>query len=425
MYQAFRNAGDRLYDVHVADNNRMACGQGQLDWARIIGTLQDMGYDGSITVEFVPPLDRTPANPYKNAMAAADETLTPEQLKFIEDHGSGVLSEEFYSWLVEESVKTLPEPHVGAPWHRRDVQVLLALVLAATALRPQLVGVGPLLPRISDDLGMPHWQAGLLGTIPVLCMGLFALPAGKVASWIGTKRAVGICVLAIGVFGLARAASESALPLIALTIPVGVAMGLVGALVPVAAKERFSTRPALATGVYTTGIQIGATAATLAAVPLAVGATWNLPLAVFSAAAVLGAIAWFVLGPEAAPRSRPTRATRCAARPAVARCWDIVAFFALMSLIYYGFIAWLPGAYVEHGWTEASAAAVLAVLTAAQIPGGMIVAALADERRRVFVLAFAARGARSGRGARRRARRRLALVGAGRAVDRRPVPAAR
>jgi sugar phosphate isomerase/epimerase len=105
--QAFRNAGDRLFDVHVADNNRMACGQGQLDWAGIMGTLKEIGYDGSITVEFVPPLDRTPANPYKNAVAAADESLTREQLKFIEDHGSGVLSEEFYSWLVEESIKTL------------------------------------------------------------------------------------------------------------------------------------------------------------------------------------------------------------------------------------------------------------------------------------------------------------------------------
>ena len=76
----------------------------------IIGTLKDIGYDGSLTVEFVPPLDRTPANPYKNAMAAADDSLTPEQLKFIEDHGSGVLSEEFYSWLVEESVKTSRAP---------------------------------------------------------------------------------------------------------------------------------------------------------------------------------------------------------------------------------------------------------------------------------------------------------------------------
>jgi D-psicose/D-tagatose/L-ribulose 3-epimerase len=106
-YKAIQAAGSKIYDFHVADNNRMACGQGDFDWEQIIGTLQSVGYDGALTVEFVPPLDRTPANPYKNAVAAADSSLTPEQLKFIEDHGSGVLSEEFYSWLVEESVKTL------------------------------------------------------------------------------------------------------------------------------------------------------------------------------------------------------------------------------------------------------------------------------------------------------------------------------
>lgn len=107
MYKAFEAAGKRIFDVHVADNNRMACGMGALNWKKIIGTLEKIGYKGSLTVEFVPPIDRTPANPYKNALAAADKTLTPEQLKFIEDHGSGVLSEEFYSWLVSETIKTL------------------------------------------------------------------------------------------------------------------------------------------------------------------------------------------------------------------------------------------------------------------------------------------------------------------------------
>jgi D-psicose/D-tagatose/L-ribulose 3-epimerase len=107
MFKAIENAGARLFDLHVADNNRMACGQGALDWERLLTTCKQVGYNGSLTVEFVPPIDRTPANPYKNALAAADATLTAEQLKFIEDHGSGVLSEEFYSWLVEESIKTL------------------------------------------------------------------------------------------------------------------------------------------------------------------------------------------------------------------------------------------------------------------------------------------------------------------------------
>ncbi|MCA9835942.1 MAG: sugar phosphate isomerase/epimerase [Trueperaceae bacterium] len=105
--QALQNTGSRLYDFHVADNNRMACGQGQLNWRDIVGMLKEIGYDGALTVEFVAPLDRTPANPYKNATANAEKELTAEQLKFIEDHGSGVLSEEFYSWLVETTAQTL------------------------------------------------------------------------------------------------------------------------------------------------------------------------------------------------------------------------------------------------------------------------------------------------------------------------------
>src|SRR6185295_8798129 len=51
---------------------------------------------------------------------------------------------------------------------RRDGAVLLAaLFVAALALRPQLVGAGPLLPEIQDDLGVSHAVVGLLGTIPV------------------------------------------------------------------------------------------------------------------------------------------------------------------------------------------------------------------------------------------------------------------
>jgi hypothetical protein len=73
----------------------------------LITTLKAAGYNDALTVEFVAPLDRTPANPYKNAQADAESELTKDQLKFIEDHGSGVLSDEFYTWLVKESAKTL------------------------------------------------------------------------------------------------------------------------------------------------------------------------------------------------------------------------------------------------------------------------------------------------------------------------------
>ena len=107
MFQAIRNSAARLNDFHVADNNRMACGMGALDWKRIIGTLKEVGYDGALTVEFVAPLDRTPANPYPNMLETGDVELTPEERKFMIDHGTGDLSDEFYTWLVDETVKTL------------------------------------------------------------------------------------------------------------------------------------------------------------------------------------------------------------------------------------------------------------------------------------------------------------------------------
>lgn len=106
-YQAILNTGDRLFDFHVADNNRMAPGQGSWDWQKLIGTVKQTGYDGALTVEFVAPIDRTPANPYKNALESGEVELTAEELKFIEDHGSSTLSDEYYGWLVEESIKTV------------------------------------------------------------------------------------------------------------------------------------------------------------------------------------------------------------------------------------------------------------------------------------------------------------------------------
>lgn len=115
IWQAILNTKDRLVAFHVADNNRMACGQGDYDWVRLVTTLAAAGYNDALTVEFVAPLDRTPANPYQNAVAEAEDELTPEQLQFIKDHGSGVLSDEFYTWLVQTSADTLRNAieHVG------------------------------------------------------------------------------------------------------------------------------------------------------------------------------------------------------------------------------------------------------------------------------------------------------------------------
>ena len=106
-YQVIKSCKDRLVGFHVADNNRMAPGMGRLDWPKIISTLKEVGFDGALSVEFCPPLDRTPANPYPGSIDHNPEGLSPEQKKFLEDHGSSAFTEEFYSMLTQKSIDTL------------------------------------------------------------------------------------------------------------------------------------------------------------------------------------------------------------------------------------------------------------------------------------------------------------------------------
>lgn len=100
-------AKDRLVGFHVADNNRMAPGMGDFDWPRIVSTLKEVGFDGALSVEFSPPVDRTPANPFPGSIDEHPTGLTPEQKKFLEDHGSSAVTEDFYTMLTQKSAETL------------------------------------------------------------------------------------------------------------------------------------------------------------------------------------------------------------------------------------------------------------------------------------------------------------------------------
>jgi hypothetical protein len=130
--------------------------------------------------------------------------------------------------------------------------LLVALFLCSLTLRPQLVGAGPLLPRIEGSLSISHAVAGLLATIPVLCMGLFAPVAAHLLHGVGSRRAIGFSVGLLSVGGLARAFVPSAPALLLFTVPIGIAIAFAGTLLPVAVKENFADRPAFATGVYAT-----------------------------------------------------------------------------------------------------------------------------------------------------------------------------
>jgi MFS transporter, CP family, cyanate transporter len=269
----------------------------------------------------------------------------------------------------------------------RGVRLLAGLFFAALALRPQVVGIGPLLPAIRDDLGLSHAVAGLLATIPVLCMGLFALPAPRFARRLGSRRAVFLAVASIGAFGIVRALVPGPAALIALTLPVAVGMGLGNALMPAAVKERFASRPGFATGVYATGINLGSALAAAVVVPVAHAfGGWRASLVALSVVTLglAGIWLWTMRGePPHVRSSAPAVPLPWHSRIA----WRLVITFALLSMTFYGMNSWLPATYVDRGWSETSAGALVAVLNAVSVPGGLVMAALADRfARRSYML---------------------------------------
>jgi CP family cyanate transporter-like MFS transporter len=78
----------------------------------------------------------------------------------------------------------------GASAVRRPWLLLLGLVLVALNLRPALSSMAPLLSDVSSSLGLSAAKAGLLTTLPVLCLGLFAPLAPILARRFGAERVV-------------------------------------------------------------------------------------------------------------------------------------------------------------------------------------------------------------------------------------------
>ena len=113
--QALRTAAEagKLVDVHVADNNRMPCGQGAIDWADFIGTLEEIGYDDYLTVEFVVPVDRSRVSQLTEIADASEAEASVGLEQFLRDHGTGAVPDALYDRFVKESIDELRK-HIGA-----------------------------------------------------------------------------------------------------------------------------------------------------------------------------------------------------------------------------------------------------------------------------------------------------------------------
>lgn len=262
----------------------------------------------------------------------------------------------------------------------------MALALVAMALRPELVGLGPLQAGVRADLGISRAAFGILSTLPLLGMGVFALAAGPLASRLGTRTAIAIAVWLILVSSLFRSFAPSYALVVAATALLGVGMGLGNTLPSMVVKERLADSATTGTATYATGIQLGAALSATLVVPLAsLLGGWRGSLAALALLPAIAAVSWPLLVSHLEPTKLKgsnaddvRRRKRATPRTPPSTRLRLAALLACMSCAYYGTVAWLAADLMDHGWSSAAAGAALGVLGGTSIVSTIAYGVLGD-----------------------------------------------
>ncbi|CAI8800684.1 MFS transporter, CP family, cyanate transporter [Pseudomonas brassicacearum] len=244
------------------------------------------------------------------------------------------------------------------PLVRRPWLLLLGLILVALNLRPALSSMAPLLSEVSRSLGLSAAQAGLLTTLPVLCLGLFAPLAPVLARRFGAERVV-LGILSTLAGGIVLRSAFGQVGLFVGSILAGASIGVIGVLLPGIVKRDFAKQAGTMTGVYTMALCLGAAMAAGATVPLSeqLGHSWALGLGFWVVPALLAAVFWLPQVGEKHGAHQVAYRVRGLLRDPLA--WQVTLYMGLQSSLAYIVFGWLPSILIGRGLTPTQAGLVL------------------------------------------------------------------
>jgi len=226
--------------------------------------------------------------------------------------------------------------------------LLASLMLIALNLRPALSSLAPLLRQIEASTGLSSSAIGLLTTLPVLCLGLFAPLAPRLARRWGSERTLG-AILALLACGIVLRSLLPPLGLFLGSLIAGACIGILGVLLPALVKRDFPAQAGQLMGLYTMMLCIGAAVAAGATAPLAEAfdGHWQPALATWALVAVIALLVWL---PQL--RQAPTTAPARGAGGSLWRnrlAWQITLYMGLQSSLAYIVFGWLPTLLMDRG----------------------------------------------------------------------------
>ncbi|KAA8700624.1 CynX/NimT family MFS transporter [Pseudomonas proteolytica] len=276
------------------------------------------------------------------------------------------------------------QPVVNRAW-----LLLLGLVLVALNLRPALSSMAPLLNDVSESLGLSAARAGLLTTLPVLCLGLFAPLAPFLARRFGAERVV-LGILLTLAAGIILRSSLGAVGLFAGSLLAGASIGIIGVLLPGIVKRDFARHAGVMTGVYTMALCLGAALAAGATVPLSqhFGDSWKIGLGFWMVPALLAALCWLPQVGQKQGTHQVAYRVRGLLRDPLA--WQVTLYMGLQSSLAYIVFGWLPSILIDRGLSATQAGLVLSGSVIVQLASSLAAPWLAtrgkDQRLAIVVV---------------------------------------
>jgi CP family cyanate transporter-like MFS transporter len=236
-----------------------------------------------------------------------------------------------------------------------------SLVLIAFNLRPLFSSASALLPEIRRALQLSPLVAGLLTTLPVVCLGLFAPLAPRLARRMGAEKTM-FCVLLLLALGTALRGLAPPAALFLGTALAGASVAIGNVLLPGLVKRDFPQQGALMTGLYTMALCAGAASAAGLTLPIehALGGTLHGALAAWALPAAAVAAIWL---PQVGHGAR-----RAAQDPVHVEglwrdglAWNVTLFMGFQSALAYSVFGWLVPILRERGLEPVVAGSVVSM----------------------------------------------------------------
>jgi CP family cyanate transporter-like MFS transporter len=270
---------------------------------------------------------------------------------------------------------------------RRPYEITLLVVAVAAAglnLRTAITSLPPLFPDLQTQLHLSTATLSLLAATPVICFGVVS----AFTAWLNRRYGEEMILLVALVLLTAGLLLRGVAPGVMLfpgTVLAASAIAVLNVLLSSMAKRRWPERAGLLIGIYLTTLSAGAILSSLLSVPLYDSSgSVQLALGVWAVPAALAVLLWLpqlryrTVGLAPAAAVAPGRAGVKVYRYALT--WQVTAFMALQSLLYYAVLSWLPTIFQDRGDSAVTAGNLLALMGVGNLTTSLLVPVLAHRR---------------------------------------------